>query len=144
MRTYKKQQIGKAVILFCRLVKMGYGCSAKSLDLNFRQAQLLRIVLSSRFSRRSGAPLDFPRLFICDDKERHYFHKNSTPNNIDLSDTNTIEDIISLMSYVNASLKSKAKVEKVDDSSIIDFSLPHKLEVLEKKGKEIILKVIFV
>lgn len=76
-----------------------------------------------------GAPFDFPKLFICDDIRKGLYHKNSTPNDIDLSDINTVFRIMELMTYVSRREKC-SKNEKQEDETRLDFSRPHTMKVL--------------
>ena len=138
MRQYNLKDIARGVALFCHRVKIGYNITASSIGLTNRQAHLLKIVLSCKFSKKEGAPIDFPRLFIAEDTRRVSFHKNTTPNNVDLSDWNTIIDIAKLMTYVSSRERNSENVKNAD-SPVLDLSRPHTVEVLKKKGSDIIV-----
>ena len=112
MKSWNIKEISAAVAVFCHRVMLGQSCHAEDLGMNYRAAQLLKIVLTHKFSKKKGHPKDFPRLFIMDDKKHQLYHKVTTPNDIDLSDLHTIEDIAKLMTYVGRTKRGVAKPEK--------------------------------
>ena len=112
MKTFNLKEISGAIAIFCHRVKLGQSCYAEDLHLNNRAAQLLKIVLMSKFSKSKGHPLDFPRLFIMDDKKHQLYHKVTTPNDIDLSNIGTVKDIIELMTFVGRTKRGVVKKEE--------------------------------
>lgn len=136
MRQYDINEIKRGVILFCRKAKYGESVTAESLGLSGRQTHLLKIVLTHKFSIEKGAPIDFPKLFICDDKNRGFYHKNTTPNDTDLSSLDTIFKITKLMTYVSGQERISQHEEKTDDA-ILDFSRPHTMEIVRTKGMDV-------
>lgn len=144
MRRFKTVETSKSIVLFCRLVKLGKPCTAKAMCCSARTAHLIKTVLTNRFVASSGAPFDFPRLFICDDKRGHMYHKCTTPNDIDLGDLKTIEQIESLMTYVGRTKRGgETKSTAVKDGDF-SFSLKDaKNIVITRSGKELTLKIIF-
>ena len=144
MRRFKTVETSRSIVLFCRLVKLGKPCTAKSMCCSARTANLIKTVLTNKFVASSGAPFDFPRLFICDDKRGHMYHKCTTPNDIDLGDLKTIEQIEALMTYVGRTKRggeTKSTTVKSDEFSF-DLKDAQKI-VLARSGKELTLKIIF-
>lgn len=129
MRQYNHLVISAGITRFCRKVKFHHPATAKAIGLTNRQAHLLKEVLTHKFHKSMGAPFDFPKLFICDDIRKGLYHKNSTPNDIDLSDINTVFPIMELMTYVSRREKC-SKNEKQEDDTRLDFSRPHTMKVL--------------
>lgn len=128
MRTYNTLTIRDGIIRFCRKVKFGHPVTAKSIGLSSRQTHLLKEVLTHKFSKSLGAPFDFPKLFICDNAHKGLYHKNSTPNDVDLSNLCTVVNITELMTYV--SQEKRSKNEKQEDDTRLDFTRPHTMKVL--------------
>lgn len=116
MRQFNLNKTAKSVTLFCRLVKLGKSCTANAMDASGRTASLLKMVLRNGFSTKNGAPFDFPRLFICDDIHKQLYHKCTTPNDVDLSDFETIRKIQALMTYVGR--KERERKERVSGEKI--------------------------
>lgn len=151
MRQFKQAEISKGIILFCRAVKLGRSCTSKELCLSTRNARLLKTVLTHKFSKSSGAPYDFPRLFICDNKHLNLYHKCTTPNDIDLSDLKTVEMIMSLTTYVGrqeyykpVKKKDGLVADKVLTSDDISFSLKKAKDIIITKSKnEFSIRIIF-
>ena len=129
MRQYNHLVISAGITRFCRKAKYHHPATAKAIGLSNRQAHLLKEVLTHKFHKSMGAPFDFPKLFICDDIRKGFYHKNSTPNDIDLSDINTVLRIMALMTYVSRREKC-SKNEKQEDEIRLDFSRPHTMKVL--------------
>ena len=126
MRQFNLNNTSRSVLLFCRLVKLGKSCTANAIDANGRTAALLKAVLRNSFSTKNGAPFDFPRLFVCDDIQKQLYHKCTTPNDVDLSDLETIRKIQALMTYVGRKereRKERASGEKVNVEDIHSFSM---------------------
>ena len=143
MRQYNQMQIRAGIIQFCRKVKFHHPATAKAIGLSNRQAHLLKEVLCHKFSKNDGAPFDFPKLFICEDVRKALYHKNSTPNDIDLSDLNTVLRIIKLMSYVSRQEKN-SKNGKSGETHHIDFSRPHTMEVLSTNKSDVVVVFHFI
>lgn len=143
MRTYNINEIKVGVASFCHRVKYGLAITANSIGLSSRNTHLLKVVMSHSFSTKRGAPIDFPRLFIPDDNARSFYHKNSTPNSIDLSDFETIRLITKLMTYVSSKERKSNKEEepaKID----LDLTKPHTIEILKAQGQDIICRFHFI
>ena len=121
MRQFNLAKTAKSVTLFCRLVKLGKPCTANAMDASGRTASLLKAVLRNGFSTKNGAPFDFPRLFICDDIQKQLYHKCTTPNDIDLSDLETIRKIQALMTYVGR--KERERKERVSGREVNDDNI---------------------
>lgn len=119
MMTYDLKEISGAIAIFCHRVMLGQTCYANEIHLNNRAAQLLKIVLTSKFSKAKGHPIDFPKLFILDDKKRQLYHKVTTPNKIELGDVDTVRDIITLMTFVG---RTKRNVEKKEETKVFESS----------------------
>jgi hypothetical protein len=114
MKTFNLKEISNAIAIFCHRVKLGQSCYAEDLHLNNRAAQLLKIALTSKFSKSKRHPFDFPRLFILDDKKHQLYHKVTTPNDVDLSNIGTVKDIITLMTFVGRTKRGVAKEERTE------------------------------
>lgn len=112
MKTFNLKEIGNAIAIFCHRVKLGQSCYAADLHLNNRAAQLLKIVLTNKFCKSKGHPMDFPKLFIMDDKKYQLYHKVTTPNDVNLGDMDTVRDIVSLMTFVGRTKRGVAKKEE--------------------------------
>lgn len=145
MRTYNINEIKAGVASFCHRVKCGLAITADSIGLSSRNARLLKVVMTHKFNTVNGAPLNFPRLFIPDDEDRGFYHKNSTPNNIDLSDLETIRSIMKLMTYVFTIEKERDsnKSETVTDIQL-DLTQPHTVEIIKVKGQDVICRFHFI
>lgn len=152
MRQFNLNKTAKSVTLFCRLVKLGKSCTANAMDASGRTASLLKMVLRNSFSTKNGAPFDFPRLFICDDIQKQLYHKCTTPNDVDLSDLETIRKIQALMTYVGR--EERKRKEKVsgdgatsnDVKSLlmqIDLSKPFVLKSAGIKNGKVLLSITF-
>lgn len=129
MRQLDINKTAKSVVLFCRLVKLGHPCTAKSMCNSARNARLLKTVLTHKFTKESGAPYDFPRLFICDDKRGQLFHKCTTPNGIDLGDLSTISVIQSLMTYIAREEREKISSDKLNKMTNTQKQLSIKYDI---------------
>ena len=140
MKPFDLHKITRAVILFSNKAKFNKPITAKTLYLNGRQTHLLKIVLTHKFFKSEGAPIDFPKMFICDNPKKGLFHLNSTPNDVDLSILTTVSDICKLMSYVSRREKC-SKNEKQEDETRLDFSRPHTMKVLRtaKNGDVVVV-----
>jgi len=152
MRQFNLGKTAKSVILFCRLVKIGQSCTAKAMDTSGRTASLLKMVLRNNFYTKNGAPFDFPRLFICDDIQKQLYHKCTTPNDVDLSDLETIRKIQALMTYVGRKereRREKVSSEKVTSNDVksllmpIDLSKPFVLKSAGIKNGKLLLSITF-
>lgn len=144
MRTYNINEIKAGVASFCHRVKCGLAITADSIGLSNRNAHLLKVVMTHKFDTKNGAPLSFPRLFIPDDEARGFYHKNTTPNNIDLSDLETIRLIMKLMTYVFTKERTSKKDETVADDVQLDLTQPHTVEIIKIKGQDVICRFHFI
>lgn len=145
MRTYNINEIKAGVISFCHRVRYGLAITAHSIGLSNRNAHLLKVVMTHKFDTKNGAPFDFPRLFIPDDEARGFYHKNTTPSDVDLSDLETIRQIMKLMTYVFT--KEKGRNSKQDETVAdiqLDLTQPHTVEIIKVKGQDIICRIHFV
>lgn len=152
MRQFNLNKTAKSVTLFCRLVKLGKSCTANAMDASGRTASLLKMVLRNSFSTKNGAPFDFPRLFICDDINKQLYHKCTTPNDVDLSDLETIRKIQALMTYVGREerkQKERVNSERVLPNDVksllmpIDLSKPFVLKSAGIKNGKLLLSITF-
>ena len=143
MRTYNINEIKAGVASFCHRVKCGLAITADSIGLSGRNAHLLKVVMTHKFDTKNGAPLNFPRLFIPDDEARGLYHKNTTPNDIDLSDLETIRLIMKLMTYVFAKERNSKKDETVADIQL-DLTKPHTVEIIKVKVQDVICRLHFI
>ena len=144
MRTYNINEIKTGVASFCHRVKCGLAITADSIGLSNRNAHLLKVVMTHKFNTKSGAPLNFPRLFIPDDEARGFYHKNTTPNNIDLSDLETIRLIMKLMTYVFTKERNSKQNETAADDIQLDLTQPHTVEIIKVKGQDVICRFHFI
>lgn len=145
MRTYNINEIKAGVASFCHRVKCGLAITANSIGLSTRNAHLLKVVMTHKFDTTHGAPLNFPRLFIPDDEARGFYHKNTTPNNIDLSDLETIRLIVKLMTYVFNKEKGRNSKQSETVADIqLDLAQPHTVEIIKVKGQDVICRFHFI
>lgn len=143
MRTYNINEIKAGVASFCHRVKCGLAITADSIGLSNRNTHLLKVVMTHKFDTTHGAPLNFPRLFIPDDEARGFYHKNTTPNNIDLSDLETIRLIMKLMTYVFIKERNYKQNETVADIQL-DWTQPHTVEIIKIRGQDVICRFHFI
>ncbi len=143
MKTYNINEIKVGVASFCHRVKCGLAITADSIGLSARNTHLLKVVMTHKFDTTHGAPLNFPRLFIPDDEARGFYHKNTTPNSIDLSDLETIRLIMKLMTYVFIRERNSKQNETVTDIQL-DWTQPHTVEIIKVKGQDVICRFHFI
>lgn len=145
MRTYNINEIKAGVASFCHRVKCGLAITADSIGLSNRNAHLLKVVMTHKFDTKNGAPFNFPRLFIPDDEARGFYHKNSAPNNIDLSGLETVRLIMKLMTYVfNKEKGRNSKKSEIIADIQLDLTQPHTIEIIKVKGQDVICRFHFI
>ena len=133
MKTFELHKVRRSVAIFCHQVKVGGNCTSSKLDCTNKMFKVLTTVLTHKFSVKNGDPIDFPKLFICDDEKKGLYHKNTTPNDIELQDLNTIVCILRLMTYVSRQLNC-AKKEKNKTIESYSFELSKIKKVVYDNG----------